>query len=57
MLIAERAYFYAKKSLPSIPFQFLKPQALFSRQECQISQYTSHSAIVSVHVYKAALLS
>lgn len=55
MLIAESAYFYAQKSLPSIPFRFLKPQALFSRQECQISHYSGHSAIVYVHVYKAVL--
>jgi hypothetical protein len=57
MLIAERAYFYAKKDyLPSL-FDFETREALFSRQACQISQYTSHSAIVSVHVYKAVLLS
>ena len=59
MLIAERAYLNAKKAKKSTfhPFSILKPEALFSRQECQISQYTSHSAFVSVHIYKAVLLS
>ena len=53
MLIAERAHLNAKKAKKSTfhPFSILKPEALFSRQECQSCQHNSHS----VHIYKAQL--
>ena len=49
-LLMNALIFMPKKSTFH-PFSILKPEALFSRQECQSCQHNSHS----VHIYKAQL--